>query len=325
MKLGGCMTYVSRTFSTAGMPAHETLSAWRDYMAQVYYSVDIKPRDLRQVRGELHEAAMGPIGLSHFKADEQRVFRHARAAQYDHAENFVFIFPLKERLYFRQRDRSGFIAPGGVVLLNSSEAYEASCPDGFENLTLKIPCLVLREGLPQIDSLCAHTGIANPTLAAAISRVALPLLKPDVPWTPSQAGRLSEHLLDFLHMMIETAPHFAQNGSWRRPMPGMLQKLKMFMLENLGDHELSPGVVAAAQGISIRHLHKLFASVGTTFGQVLMNLRLDEAQRLIKSPAHRGMTLQQIAFDCGFSNQSHFSTCYRARFGVRPRETRGMS
>jgi transcriptional regulator GlxA family with amidase domain len=28
---------------------------------------------------------------------------------------------------------------------------------------------------------------------------------------------------------------------------------------------------------------------------------------------------------CGFSNQAHFATCYRRRFGVTPREARGLA
>ncbi len=317
MKLG------LRAFSTEEVPAAARLAAWRDFMNQVYYCVDVKPRIDGEVQGELHEAVLGPIGLSSFKSSQQRVFRYAEAAKEDGAENFVFIFPLKRQLYFDQRGRSGFIDPGGVALLNSSEYYEAACSDDFENLTLKIPCATLRGRLPVIDTLCARENIANATLSAAIGQMATRLMRPDMPWSPEAADRLSEPLLDMLCLMLETAQQAGQQEFEDRSLAHvMFKRLSAYMKEHLGDGELSPAKVAQAHRISLRYLFKLFKMHGTTFGHELMELRLQEARRQILTAYRTGNSLQQIAFLCGFASQSHFSTRYRERFGESPRESR---
>lgn len=317
------MTLVLRAFSTEEVPADARLAAWRDFMNKVYYSVDIKPRLDDEVKGELNEAALGPIGLSSYKSSQQRVFRYAEAAKADGAENFVFIFPLNKQLYFDQRGRSGFIDPGGVALLNSGEYYEAACSDDFENLTLKIPCPTLRARLPTIDTLCARENIANPTLSATIGQMAAKLMKPDMPWSPEAADRLSGNILDLICLMLETAHDPATPEFEDRSLTHiMFKRFSAYMKEHLADSELSPASVAQAHRISLRYLFKIFKLHGTTFGHELMEMRLQEARRQILTAYRTHLSLQQIAFLCGFASQSHFSTRYRERFGESPRESR---
>jgi AraC family transcriptional activator of tynA and feaB len=312
-----------RAFSTDEVPASTRLGAWRDFMSQVYYCVDVKPSRNDEVRGELHEAVLGPIGLSNYKSNELRVFRYAEAAKEDGAENFVFIFPLKDQLFFDQRGRSGFIDPGDVVLLNSSEYYEAGCSANFENLTLKIPCPVLRARLPTIDSLCARQNVANRTLSATVGQMAVKLMKPELPWSPETAERLSGSILDLIGLMLETAHDPAPQEFEDRSLAHMMfKRFSIHMKEHLSDCDLSPAKVAQAHRISLRYLFKIYKIHGTTFGHELMELRLQEARRQILIAYRTGHSLQQIAFLCGFSSQSHFSTRYRERFGESPRESR---
>jgi AraC-like DNA-binding protein len=316
----------ARLFSTVGVPATDTVEVWREYMAEVYYCVDIKPRLEDFVSGELRELPLGRLGLSNFKANQQRVFRYAEAAKSDNSDNFVFIFPIREKLYFDQRGRAGFIDPGNVVILRSSEFYEAACPDGFENITIKVPSTLMRGRVPAIDDLCAQFDVANPVLSSIVSDMALKLMHSQNDWPRGIASQISENVLDLLGLMLDSAEHKGHREfDDRSLMAAMFKRICNFLRENLGDHELSPVSVALAHRISLRYLHKLFERNGTTFGRWLMEARLQEARRRILSDANQTMTLQWIAFSCGFGSQSHFSTQYRARFNETPRETRFSS
>ncbi|HWA43549.1 MAG TPA: AraC family transcriptional regulator [Hypericibacter adhaerens] len=305
------------------MPAESTVDVWREYMAEVYYSVDVKPRLDDFVSGEMIELPLGRLGLSNFRANQQRVFRYAEAAKSDSADNFVFLFPIREKLYFDQRGRAGFIDPGNVVILRSSEFYEAACPDGFENVTIKVPAPLMRSRVPAIDDLCAQFDVANPVLGAIVSDMALKLMRSESEWPSGIASQLSENILDLLGLMLDSAEHKGHRDfDDRSLMAAMFKRICGYLRENLGDHELSPVAVALNHRISLRYLHKLFERNGTTFGRWLMEVRLQEARRRILSDPQHAMTLQWIAFSCGFTSQSHFSTQYRARFNETPRETR---
>ena len=66
-------------------------------MADVYYTLDIVPHDLDRVRGALTQSRLEVVGVSHFRADAQRVVRYAEAAKIDGSEDFVFLFPCARR------------------------------------------------------------------------------------------------------------------------------------------------------------------------------------------------------------------------------------
>jgi transcriptional regulator GlxA family with amidase domain len=69
-------------------------------------------------------------------------------------------------------------------------------------------------------------------------------------------------------------------------------------------------------GCTSRHLERLFGDVtGKTPGEFYRGLRLDRARNLLSTT---DMTLIEIATACGFSDVSHFSKSFRARFGAAP-------
>lgn len=311
-----------KVFSTSSVPAARSLGAWRDYMAEVYYSVDVSPRETGRVSGQIEEVALPQLGISRFRADEQRVFRYADGAARDSADDFVLIFPTRQQMFFDQRGRSGFIAPGGVVVLRSSEYYEAACPDSFENLTLKVPAAVIEAEVPAADGLCAGAGALNPALTVMACELAGHAMAATELLTPAQERRLAGALVQLVTALFDGADGETGTSSVMR-----LQFARIIdhIRRNLGDTELTPATVAAACGISPRYLFKLFAANETTFGRYLLNARLDAARRQIVCDRNRRQKLQDVAFSFGFSSHAHFSTRYRERFGERPRETRAAA
>lgn len=86
------------------------------------------------------------------------------------------------------------------------------------------------------------------------------------------------------------------------------------------EEPLSTAELAAAVCLSSRQLSRLFRDhLHLSPGQFYLELRLDCAHRMI---LHSEMSVNSIAFACGFQSQSHFSRVYREKFGVSPRQTR---
>jgi AraC-like DNA-binding protein len=86
------------------------------------------------------------------------------------------------------------------------------------------------------------------------------------------------------------------------------------------DPDISPREVAAAMGISLRYLQKLFTARGSTCSHYICSLRLDHAANLIKRRASMktGQPLSDIAYACGFSDYTYFARGFRQRFGTAP-------
>ena len=58
---------------------------------------------------------------------------------------------------------------------------------------------------------------------------------------------------------------------------------------------------------------------GTSFGEYVRNIRMEKATALL---AKKSLMLTEIAFECGFADQSHFIRSFKKQFGLTPKRYR---
>jgi AraC-like DNA-binding protein len=94
-------------------------------------------------------------------------------------------------------------------------------------------------------------------------------------------------------------------------------------LEGNYDEPVTVTDLAAAVGISVRHLQHVFgARFGMTPTEMLRDIRLRQAHRTLRDPdATAYPTVAAVAHRCGFSHLGRFSTAYRERYGESPSQT----
>ncbi|MBX5273225.1 AraC family transcriptional regulator [Rhizobium sp. NLR17b] len=306
-------------YNTEQLNGANKLNAWQEYMSTVYYALDIVPASADKVRGELYEVQFPSIGLSHFKADAQKVIRHKSAAQHDKSENFVFLFPTCQKMAFEQNGRAGVVHPGSVFLLNSAEGYRIDVPDQSENVTLKISCDALRPRMSSIDNMCGTISFANPFLVPVVAQLGAQLLRFD---GGRDSVKLEQSLIDLVCLMMETdSESYVTTSSYQSLVAVMRDRLMSYLCANFRDPGLNPTKAAAAHRISIRYLHRAFHQHGTTFGDALMDIRLTAACRMLQQARARKQPINfgEIGYNCGFVSQAHFSARFKERFGVSPR------
>ncbi|WP_371668655.1 helix-turn-helix domain-containing protein [Streptomyces sp. NBC_00289] len=97
-----------------------------------------------------------------------------------------------------------------------------------------------------------------------------------------------------------------------------LSRIRDFVELHLTDPDLSPESIALAHHISVRYLHKLFRSEGTTVGQWVRQRRLDACRRDLDRPPQRRLTVAAVAHRWGFTSPSHFSRAFRDAYGMSP-------
>ncbi len=104
-----------------------------------------------------------------------------------------------------------------------------------------------------------------------------------------------------------------------------LQSLRRAM-EAIDDQlttKLSIHAVAAAAGMSTFHFSRIFrAATGKSVHGMIINKRLLLVHHLVSTSE---LPLSTIAFDTGFSSQSHMTTAFRKRFGFTPAVCRSRS
>jgi AraC family transcriptional regulator len=139
-------------------------------------------------------------------------------------------------------------------------------------------------------------------------------LAADVPTGPLYAETLTVGLV--LHLL-------ANYGVAKPKVPSPRGKLTSFQLRSVVDFicpqldkDLSLIALARCARISPFHFARLFrATVGLPPHQFVLRLRLQRATRLITAGQ---LTLAQIAIECGFHDQPHFTRAFHRIFRMTP-------
>lgn len=98
--------------------------------------------------------------------------------------------------------------------------------------------------------------------------------------------------------------------------------VQKYIRAHLADPELSPGTVADAHHISLRHLHRLFRQHGLTVAAWIRRQRLEGCWRDLTDAAMFSQPIQVIASRWGFTDNAHFSRVFRAAYGFPPSHLR---
>lgn len=100
-----------------------------------------------------------------------------------------------------------------------------------------------------------------------------------------------------------------------------LRVAKEFILDNLSE-PIGLRDIASTLGMSQYHFSRVFkAAEGLTPYQFVRETRIRKAMDLLQ---RTDQSLADIAYDCGFSSQSHLTTVFKARFGVPPGQWRRL-
>lgn len=104
-----------------------------------------------------------------------------------------------------------------------------------------------------------------------------------------------------------------------------LQRIRNYVLTHLCDPTLDAARIAEGVGLSVRYLHRLFASEPQHLMQWVMEHRLQRCHTALSSPAGAKLSIAEIAYANGFNDAAHFSRVFQKRFGLCPRDVREKS
>ncbi len=309
-----------KEFNTDAITATRQLPAWREIMADVYYSVDIV-RPEQDLRGRIREVEIDSLSVTRFDSDHQRVLRTRSKIAQDPDDSYVFIMPQREKMFYSQLGRSGFVAEGDYILVSTSDFYELSCPDNFINYTVKLPGQKLRERIPDIDDhLCCrfpmNREMAQIAIALATKAAATLASTPSV-----HAAAIAQRIEDFIGMVIE-CEDTTDVGQEKRARFLLRQRISQYIRSKVEDQDLNPREIATRLGISVSYLHRVFNEHGSTVSAYIMDQRLNLAYEKLASSSGLRATIAEVAYSTGFKNPSHFCKAFASRYNKAPSDVR---
>ena len=98
----------------------------------------------------------------------------------------------------------------------------------------------------------------------------------------------------------------------------LLARIMNVVNANLSNSDLNIDMICSEVGISRVHLHrKMKELTNQTPHDFIRNLRLKQAARLL---SHKGQSITEVMYRCGFNSATSFSTMFKKMYGVSPRE-----
>lgn len=209
---------------------------------------------------------------------------------------------------------------GAVAIFDLRTNLSIDRRDPFHAVDLYIPrksldALAEDANASVIDELRHEPGKA---LRDPIARHLLLTIRPALS-APKQA---SELFVDHVAMALATHVAHTYGGMRARSeaKSGTLarwqeRRAKELMAANLTGN-ITLAELAKACELSVRHFTRAFrGSTGMSPHAWLLNLRIEKAKQLLTDSRR---TLVDIAFDCGFADQSHFTRVFRRSIGMSP-------
>jgi AraC family transcriptional regulator len=171
---------------------------------------------------------------------------------------------------------------------------------------------------PENFELCASADLQDEFLASLLRTFQNEVLNPQI-GSRLLVDSLTQALA--VHLIRRYSDQKVPNGRLIHVQKWRIRRAQDFIRENLTNNVSSDEIVHAAGDVSPYHFSRLFKqATGLSPYQYLIECRVLAAQDLLR--ANRRLPLAEIAFRCGFADQSAFTRCFRQRTGLTPKQFR---
>ncbi|WP_185868101.1 AraC family transcriptional regulator [Variovorax sp. DXTD-1] len=222
-----------------------------------------------------------------------------------------------------RQDTEAIVETGDLVLIDSLQKMQMQAHGAANSLLIGLPKLLVARWLPDAEDAVAQRldGAKGWSSLLAAYLNAMSIDHAQAIGSPFEQELVGEHILSMLSFAL------SQNGLTRdRETVSSRDRalhLRMYnwIRDNYADPEVSASKLAARFHVSVRYVHKVFASAGRgiTFLDVLQHERLEAAVRMLRTASVSHTFVAQIAYRCGFSDPAYFGLVFRKKYGCSPR------
>ena len=319
--------------STPPISAPQTLDAfdWKRTINDTYFDLNVSFRQPSQFSGYLQHAKLLDIGVSHYYANTVHYKRSLVSNQCSDGikdadsnknsnDSILITFPVTGSVHFIQKNRQLTSSAGQFFIELSHLPYEFYHLQVASLYVIKVPLTLLTPQMGTIErqfarSLTIDEG-AGRLLVFQIRQI-LELIEHHQ-LADLEVKILEQQLLNLIVLTL-SAPKEVMMSSSSSIQSVHLKRIEHYVYLHLENPALTPAMVAAACHISVRYLHKLFAELPYSFSEWVKELRLKQANHILKTKSY--VTIDEVAHRVGYGDQGYFARIYKQHFGYTPRDT----
>jgi AraC-like DNA-binding protein len=309
-----------KRWSSSDVAVRDRLNFWVDAVCQNLVRLRCEPRSDQPFFGEIGHDEFGPLKFVSVRSVAQRVSRTTEDTASDAAARFYHINIMQGgRGFMSQHGRQTELRSGGFVFFDSSQPYSIDFTENFSSNVLRIPRSMLLQRIPAPECLTARRVDGATGLGGMVTLLLreLPVSQPAIP--SFLRARVAENVVDLIAAALISTDDAAALST------GVTLTCVKFWIETHLAEDLSAERISAGCRLSVRHLNRLFAREDMSVMRYVWDRRLANAHRDLTDPMNCCRSISDLAYSAGFTDISHFSRAYRARYGKAPSGARAAS
>jgi AraC family transcriptional activator of tynA and feaB len=305
-------------FSTRGLAREKRLAAWAEVVEALYGKFVTEPGS-RPFEARLDPRTVGGLTAIRSIHNARAARRTSREITETDPRCYFVILQLSGRCEVEQNRHKCVLMPGDMTLLDSGKPCSFTYEQHTAQFTLFVPRAMLdSRGIAHRASLAVAVRGAPAALIGPMLRVSFGAAHS---WSDAHGAAIADALINLI------SATWAQDDQVPPPShametPPLVLAIQGYIINNLGSGNLTPASIAAEFGLSVRHLHRLFESIGATIGYWIRRARLDRCATDLLDEALLSQNVTDIGFRWGFTDSAHFSRLFKAEFGESPRQYR---
>ncbi|WP_204017298.1 AraC-like ligand-binding domain-containing protein [Sphaerimonospora thailandensis] len=244
-------------------------------------------------------------------------------------EMYCLSLTVSGRRGIAQSGREAACGPGDFMFYETSSPFQGWADTDGDNppqcVIVQIPKTLLPLSADGLGRLVAVRLPGGHGLTELVSRHLGELVRQATTYTEADVNRLTTITLDLVAALCANQLEAASSlppESRRRVLQAQIHR---FVLERLGDPELSPATIATAHKISPRYLYQLFEEQSLPIASWIRQLRLERCRRDLANPHLGSVPVRAIAARWGFIDSAHFSRAFRTVYELSPSEYRQLT
>ncbi|MEV3931797.1 helix-turn-helix domain-containing protein [Streptomyces sp. NPDC049944] len=304
------------------MPPREREDTIRHALWQSFSRVDIDHHSPEEIGAHMRVGALGTLKVCTARATPVTLRRSERLAREDEEPAVFLGLQMTGTNVVGQHGRQTVVGPGSLVIFESTAPYTLHFGKGVDYLSLRIPreALAMPERVLR-DASATTLGPGNPTARLAF-RYFTRLAASEELRDGTYAEAIMEPSVELLRAVVTSQLGDAGPGRAGPTEVPISLRITQYIRVHLADPALSAARIAAAHGISVRHLYTVLSRSGISLGDWIRTHRLDECRRELAGPRGRVRTIAGIGRSWGFVDATHFSKVFKQAYGVSPRAWR---
>jgi len=309
---------MSQPFTTDHIPASDRQDAWLWNAKQICGDCKFQFPGKSPFHGSISRRKLADLEMTLFSSSAVSFNKYPAHNLASENRACIVITQLEGLRRYSQDGKTAVLKNGDSTLIDSASPWSSDCPGDCARLYLRVPQPLIKHirfaEFPFARRISGDSG-----LGSILFHLSTSLFQQAESLTAVEGISATEAYLRILAACVGGDRN--HNSGASRTLE-LSTRISNFIGSHLAESTLSPSEIASALNISVRHVHRVFSSQGSTVADWIRTQRLKHCRADLCDPRLRGKSITEIAFYWGFNDSAHFSHAFKKQYRLCPRTFR---